>query len=64
MTHTLDWVETLAGGPGGGLGISKMCMRFFVLSQAPLPATAGEGQRCKGLQALSIAGSEVREGIW
>lgn len=41
MTHTLDWVETLAGGPGGGLGVSKMWMRFFFLSQAPLAARLG-----------------------
>ena len=63
MTHTLDWVETLAGGPGGGLGISKMWMRFFFLSQAPLAARVGEGHRGKGLLAFSIARSGVWKGV-
>ena len=55
MTHTLDWVETLAGGLVGRLGISKTWMRFFFLIQAPLVARVGEGQRGKGLLALGIA---------
>lgn len=55
MTHSLFWVETLAGGPEGGLGISNMWMRFFSLRQAPLPARVGKGQGGKGLLAFRIA---------
>lgn len=29
MTHTLDWVETLARATGGGLGISKTVDEVF-----------------------------------
>lgn len=35
MTQTLDWVETLAGGPVGRLGISKTWMRFFFFPWLP-----------------------------
>lgn len=37
MTHTVDWVETLAGGPVGGLGILE---EVFL----PEPGTLG----CQG----------------
>lgn len=61
MTHTLGWVETLAGALGR-LGISKMWMRFFLWSQAPW-AASGEGRGGKGLWVPALPGLGFRKGV-
>lgn len=62
VTHALDWVETLARAPGGGLGISQTWMKFF----PPEPGTlgkisVGKGRGGRGLLAFCLTWGSERE---